>query len=89
MADDFHADMVYSMYYDEIRNVTVTDLHQWYIDAYLDGSDDDGHELVFYSDLTKEEQETVNADFWFVTTQIELNEMDEIKYMKYVYVPWG
>ena len=24
-----------------------------------------------------------------ITTQIELNEMDEIKYMKYVYVPWG
>lgn len=89
LADDFHADMVYSMYYDEIRNVTVTDLHQWYIDAYLDGSDYDGHELVFYSDLTEEEQETVNADFWFVTTQIELNEQNEIKYMKYVYVPWG
>ena len=89
LADDFHADMVYSMYYDEIKNVPVTDLHQWYIDAYLDGSDYDGHELVFYSDLTKEEQETVNADFWFITTQIELNEMDEIKYMKYVYVPWG
>ena len=81
--------MVYSMYYDEIRNVTVTDLHQWYIDAYLDGSDYDGRELVFYSDLTDEQKETVNADFWFVTTQIELNEMNEIQYMKYVYVPWG
>ena len=89
LADDFHADMVYSMYYDEIKNIPVTDLHQWYIDAYLDGSNDDGHELVFYSDLTEEEQETVNADFSFVTTQIELNEMNEIKYMKYVYVPWG
>ena len=81
--------MVYSMYYDEMRNVTVTDLYQWYIDAYLDGSDYDGHELVFYSDLNEEQKETVNADFWFVTTQIELNEMDEIQYMKYVYVPWG
>ena len=89
LADDFHADMVYSMYYDEMRNVTVTDLYQWYIDAYLDGSDYDGHELVFYSDLNEEQKETVNADFWFVTTQIELNEMDEIQYMKYVYVPWG
>ena len=81
LADDFHADMVYSIYYDEIRNVSVTDLFQWYVDAYLGGYEYDGHELVFYSDLTEEQKESINPDFWFVTTQIELNKMNEIQYM--------
>ena len=71
--------------------VAVTDLYQWYIDAYIGREDYDGHELVFACDLPEDDSlwDTSYADFWFVTTKIELNEQGEIQYMEYAYVPWG
>ncbi|MBR5109861.1 MAG: hypothetical protein IK099_06665 [Clostridia bacterium] len=88
LAADFTADMVDN---DQpgFMLVPVTDLYAWYIDAYLGRDNYDGHELVFTADLTKEEMDTADADFWFVTTRIELNGNDEIQYMEYVFVPWS
>ena len=45
--------------------------------------------MTFSADLTDEELETASPDFWFVTTQIQLNDQQEITYMEYVFVPWG
>lgn len=89
LSADFRADMISSTTEAEMTLVPVTDLYQWYIDAYLDRSSYDGHELVFSCDLTDEQRDTASPDFWFITTQIELNEQGEIRYMRYVYVPWG
>ena len=89
LAEDFTADMLNSMWDGDYALLPVTDLYEWYIDAYLGRDDYDGHEWVFTSDLTEAEYDTVHADFWFVTTKIELNEANEIRYMQYVYVPWG
>ena len=81
--------MLESMYSDELTYIPVNDLYQWYIDAYIGRDNYDGHELVFSADLTDEELETASPDFWFVTTQIQLNVQQEIHYMEYVFVPWG
>ncbi len=88
LAEDFSADMVAGMF-DDYAIIPVTDLYQWYIDAYIGHDDYDGHELVFTADLPENELDTAYADFWFVTTRIELNAQDEIQYMQYVYVPWA
>ena len=87
LAPDFKAEMVDNMF-DEFKLEPVTDLYQWYIKAYM-GEGYDGHELVYSCDLTTEQQEQGIADFWFVTTKIELNDKDEIQYMQYIYVPWA
>ena len=91
LAPDFEAWMVRSMTGDIDDYVAVTDLYQWYIDAYIGREDYDGHELVFACDLPEDDSlwDTSYADFWFVTTKIELNEQGEIQYMEYAYVPWG
>ena len=89
LADDFHASMLASMTDAEMTYRPVTDLYAWYIDAYVGRDGYDGHELVFASDLTEAEREGADLDFWFVTTRIELNEQGQIRYMEYVYVPWG
>ena len=87
LAADFSADMLTSSY-DEIALAPVTDLYEWYIDAYIGRDDYDGHEWVFASDIPEDEADMAEVDFWFVTTQIELNEADEIQYMQWIYVPW-
>lgn len=89
LAQNFHARMLESMCGDELTYIPVNDLYQWYIDAYIGRDNYDGHELVFSADLTDEELETASPDFWFVTTQIQLNDQQEITYMEYVFVPWG
>ena len=89
LAQNFHAMMLESMYGDELTYIPVNDLYQWYIDAYIGRDNYDGHEMVFSADLTDEELETASPDFWFVTTQIQLNDQQEITYMEYVFVPWG
>ena len=89
LAADFRADMVDSMTGSELTLVPVTDLYEWYIDAYIGRDQYDGHEWVFTCDLPAEEWDTATADFWFVTTKIELNDQGEIQYMQYVYVPWA
>ncbi len=89
LAEDFHADMVNSMTSSEMTLIPVTDLHQWYVNAYIGRENYDGHDFVFSADLTDEQLEIVDQDFWFVTTQIELNDRNEVQFMKYVYVPWG
>ena len=74
LAADFHADMSDSESEDgETDYSNVTDLYSWYVDAYMGGEADPNGAL----------------DFWFVTTQIELNEDGEVTYMTYVYVPWA
>lgn len=88
LAENFSAEMV-SRPEEMDRLVTVTDLYEWYIDAYIGRDNYDGHEWVFSCDQTPEEQEMGTADFWFVTTRIELNDASEIQYMQYVYVPWA
>ena len=70
-------------------NIPVTDLYQWYIDAYIGRDHYDGHDIIFCDDLTEEQMEMVNPDFWFVETKIKLNEQNEIEYMEYVSVPWA
>lgn len=87
LAPDFTALMLSDMTDDEMPMASVQDLYQWYIGAYL--YQYDGHELVYACDLTDEQLETYDYDFWFVTTRIELNERGEITYMEYVYVPWA
>jgi len=54
MADDFHAEMIRSINDSDMVNVPVTDLYQWYIDAYIGRENYDGHELIFCEDLTEE-----------------------------------
>ena len=74
LAADFHADMTESAGEStEADYANVTDLYSWYVDTYMGG----------------EVGENGALDFWFVTTQIELNENGEVSYMTYVYVPWA
>lgn len=91
LASDFHADMINSMTEGEINLVPVTDLHQWYVDAYIGRENYYGNDFIFTVDYPDGyfDSGIVEPDFWFVTTQIELNDRNEIQYMKYVYVPWG
>ena len=89
LAEDFSADMADGMFDTELDSVPVTDLYEWYIDAYLIRDTYDGHEWVFTCDLPEDQLDTTVVDFWFVTTRIVLNEQDEIQYMQYVYVPWA
>ncbi|MBR3108688.1 MAG: hypothetical protein IKH30_16125 [Clostridia bacterium] len=86
LAPDFTANMPDNLYID-YSMVPVSDLYEWYIDCYIGREDYDGHELVFTSDQT--EEDTAQVDFWFVTTRIELNENNEIRYMEWYYVPWA
>lgn len=88
LAADFSAYMVGNTT-DMGDYVTVTDLYAWYLDAYIGRENYDGHELVYTCDQTPEEQEMGTADFWFVTTRIELNANQEIQYMEYIYVSWA
>ena len=69
--------------------VPTADLYTWYIDAYMNGETPESGELVFLYDLPEDEQETTQADFWFITTRIRLNEQNQIEYLEYYYVPWG
>ena len=89
LAENFHAEMINSMTEPEMVNIPVTDLYQWYIDAYIGRDHYDGHDIIFCDDLTEEQMEMVNPDFWFVETKIKLNEQNEIEYMEYVSVPWA
>ena len=89
LAENFHAEMINSMTEPEMHNVPVTDLYQWYIDAYIGRDHYDGHDFIFCDDLTEEQMEMVNPDFWFIETKIRLNEQNEIEYMEYVSVPWA
>ena len=84
LADDFHADMITSVYSDTLENETVTDLYEWYIRAYLADGLYEGGELIFCAD----DPENDDANFWFVTTKIELNDKNEIQYMEFIYTPW-
>ena len=86
LAEGFTADMLKDVTGD-FELVPVKDLYQWYIDSYFSDMGYDGGELVFYSDLGDSDEDPVWG-FWFVTTEITLNEQEEISYMKYVYVPW-
>ena len=88
LAENFSAEMVGSAV-EMDRFVTVSDLYEWYIDAYIGRDDYDGHEWVFSCDQTQEEQEMGTADFWFVTTKIELNDASEIQFMQYEFVSWA
>ena len=69
--------------------VPTADLYTWYIDAYMNGEAPESGELVFLYDLPEDEQETTQADFWFITTRIRLNEQNQIEYLEYYYVPWA
>lgn len=69
--------------------VPTADLYTWYIDAYMGGEAPESGELVFQYDLPEEERETTQADFWFITTRIRLNEQNQIEYLEYYYVPWA
>ena len=84
LADDFHADMITSVCADTLEYETVTDLYDWYIRAYLADGLYEGGELIFCVD----DPDNDEANFWFVTTQIELNDNGEIRYMQFVYTPW-
>ena len=86
LAKNFHADMNYSQYASPISTVQVTNLHQWYIDTYMDGEKPEGDELTFGIDLTEDGDR--DADFWDITTWIALNENNEIYYMRQRPVPW-
>ncbi len=89
LAPDFHALMIGDMCGDTLdADTEVTDLYSWYIDAYLQGEEPEG-DMTFIVDLPEEEREFAQADFWFVTTKIELDEEGRIAYMEWVYVPWG
>ena len=88
LAADFHADMIVSLF-GEFDLIPVTDLYEWYLDAYMERDMYDGHELLFASDLPPEQTDPIAVDFWFVTTHIVVNAQDEIEYMRYCYVPWG
>ena len=87
LAEDFKASMVTDGYGME-NYAEVTDLYAWYVSAYLEGVEPEG-EMVFQYDLPADQQADTPVDFWFVTTQIRLNQNNEIEYMEYVYVPWG
>ena len=84
LAEDFRADMINSVYADSMDYETVTDLHDWYTHAYLSKDEYDGGDLIFSVD----DPEREDFNFWFVTTQIELNDRGEIQYMRFVYTPW-
>ena len=89
-APDFKAMMINDETWDLADPfVQVDDLYAWYIDAYLDGEAPESGDPVFLYDLPEEEQETAQADFWFLTTRIRLNEQNQIEYLEYYYVPWG
>ena len=87
LAPDFKANMV-TEGGEMINYAEVTDLYSWYVNAYMDGVAPAG-EMTFQCDLPKDQQMDTPVDFWFVTTQIRLNQNNEIEYMEYVYVPWG
>ncbi len=90
LAPDFTADMMNPETMDPLdSNVPVKDLYAWYIDAYLGGEAPANGELVFQCDIPADQQETTQADFWFVTTRIRLNAANEIEHMEYYYVPWN
>ena len=90
LAPDFTADMMNPETMDPMdANVPVKDLYAWYIDAYLGGEAPANGELVFQCDIPADQQETTQADFWFVTTRIRLNAANEIEHMEYYYVPWN
>ena len=89
LAANFHADMQSPSGSDPDAYERVTDLYAWYINAYMEGKAPAGRELIFSFDLPDEQKETTDADFWFVTTQIRLNEKNEIEYMRYYEVPWA
>lgn len=86
LADDFHADMIKSVCADTMEYETVTDLHEWYTRAYLSDGLYEGGDLIFCVDVEDPDSDYFN--FWFVTTQIELNKNGEIQYMQFVYTPW-
>lgn len=89
LAADFKAMMCKDVYDNIGENEPVTDLYEWYVNTYLDGTDYDGHEWVFQCDLPDDQKIDGQYDFWFVNTRIELNDQNEIIYMQYDYVPWG
>ncbi len=90
LAPEFSAYMLNSMCDPEMNYEQVTDLYSWYLKAYLSLSPDSVHPLTFDDDLTDEALKNgLSGDFWFVTTQIRLNEKNQIEYMEYVYVPWA
>ncbi len=90
LSADFRAEMMNPETGDPMEpNVPVPDLYAWYIDAYLCGEAPESGDLVFLYDLPADQQETAEADFWFVTTRIRLNTQKEIEHMEYYYVPWG
>lgn len=90
LSSDFTAYMLSSICDLEMNYEQVTDLYGWYLKAYKNLSPDSGHTLTFDANLTEEELLSgLTGDFWFVTTQIRLNEENQIEYMEYVHVPWA
>ncbi len=87
-ASDFSASMLGSMTSDDLNNMPVPDLYQWYVQCYLEGAVPENG-LTYLYDLPEEQRESANVSFWFVTTRIELNRNNEIRHMEYEYVPWG
>lgn len=87
LAPDFRANMVESGY-EADAFAEVNDLYAWYVSAYMNGVAPAG-EMTFQYDLPEDQQADATTDFWFVTTQIRLNQNNEIEYMEYVFVPWG
>ena len=89
LAEDYEALMVGEPN-DITLPVTVTDLYQWFVDVYLGGEEElEGRELVFQCDFPEDERIDATYDFGFLTTRIQLNELNEIVYMEYVWVPWA
>lgn len=84
LAEDFYADMITSATADDLEYESVTDLYAWYTRANFDDNLTPGGELIFQVD----EPERDDYNFWFITTQIELNDSGEIRYMQFVYTPW-
>lgn len=74
--------------YSEMKETVVSDLYGWYVAAYMEGKAPQG-DMTFLYDLPEKDRAEAEVDFWFVTTKIRLNNLNEIDYMEYIYVPWG
>lgn len=86
LSDDFSASMLDAPmeFY-----VSVTNLYDWYTDAYLNGRRPAPDEMTFLCDVPAEQRDETSVDFWFITTRISRNADGEIEYMQGEYVPWG
>lgn len=67
-------------------DIQVPGLYTWYISAYPDGETPVG-DMAFMYDFPEDQWADIRTDFRFVTTQIRLNQQNEMEYMEYVYDP--